>query len=109
MTLPTFALQHKDGTTEQTEYHPLGINVSGVEHALALHRESPEGEWVVSDTVSGGRICRVLCTYKGVPVANSGLSLDLAKQQARIDVMQIAVRLGPETFNKRLETARSQA
>jgi hypothetical protein len=29
--------------------------------------------------------------------------------QARIDVMQIAVRLGPETFNKRLETARSQA
>ena len=88
------------------EYRPLKVTVGDVEHTLALHQSA--GYWLVSDPVSGGRVCTVNGSYKGVLVSSKGMGVREATARAREAVASLVQRTGgPSEWNARLAAARA--
>lgn len=103
-----FQLIRAGGTTEPVEYYPI-VFLRGVESwRLALHREpvaAGKGDWIVSDPVSGYRVCRVTATYKGLPVTSHGLTVTQARAAALVDLDLTVDRIGLERFARVLNQA----
>lgn len=97
----TFQLIRAGGKSEPVEYYPI-IYLRGTDAwRLALHREpvhAGKGEWIVSDPVSGYRVCRVTATYKGVPVSSKDLTVPQAREMAMLQLDATVERVGLERF-----------
>ena len=103
--MPTFKRLTPEGVHEgEVEYRPIIIQSGDVKHRLALHRFS--FGWVVSDPISGGRVCEVTRLYKGVPCSSIGLGPREAAKRAQEHLAGFIARVTPEGFNKRLQAAR---
>lgn len=103
-----FNLAQAGGRFEPVEYYPL-IYIHGSDTwRLALHRETVaagRGDWLVSDPVSGYRVCRVTATYKGMPVTSNGLTVTQARAAALLDLDKTVSRIGHERFSHVLNEA----
>ena len=104
----TFQLIRAGGKSEPVEYYPI-IFMRGTDAwRLALHREpvhAGKGEWIVSDPVSGYRVCRVTATYKGVPVSSKDLTVAQAREMALAQLDLTVGRVGLERFTRVLAEA----
>lgn len=105
---PTFILRQRDGETRETPYTPIIYTRGHEAWRLALHRVTgPGSEWIVSDPVSGYRVCRVTATYKGMPVASGSLTQRQAQQCALVDLDALVDRVGLERFSAVLSAAQT--
>lgn len=104
----TFQIARKNAPSVSVDYYPL-IFTRGVESwRLALHREpvhAGRGEWIVSDPVSGYRVCRVTATHKGVPVSSKDLGLVYARAAALVELDTTVNRVGLSRFSTALNEA----
>jgi hypothetical protein len=104
----TFPMARAGGQFEDVPYYPI-IFVRGSDAwRLALHREpvlAGKGDWIVSDPVSGYRVCRVSATYKGLPVASRDLTVPQARAAALVDLDTVVNRVGLERFARVLGEA----
>jgi hypothetical protein len=94
--------------TVPLEYRPLTVTVGDQRHTLALHRFGRNGDWLISDPITGGGIARVGSTYKGTPVSSKDLGVREATAEARSTVAQQAHRYGLAEWNARLAAARAR-
>ena len=107
-TKPTFILRQRDGETRIVPYTPIVYTRGHEAWRLALHREGDKrSSWIVSDPVSGYRVCRVIATYKGMPVASGTLTLRQAQACALVDLDALVDRVGLERFSTVLHTAQN--
>lgn len=105
---PTFILRQRDGETRFVSYTPIVYTRGHEAWRLALHREGDKrSNWTVSDPVSGYRVCRVVATYKGVPVASGTLTLRQAQACALADLDALVDRVGLERFSAVLNAAQT--
>lgn len=97
-----------DVLSDDIPYYPI-IFVRGSDAwRLALHREpvlAGKGNWIVSDPISGYRVCRVSATYKGMPVASRDLTVPQARAAALADLDTTVDRVGLERFTRVLGEA----
>lgn len=104
----TFPMARAGGQFEDVPYYPI-IFVRGSDAwRLALHREpvlAGKGEWIVSDPVSGYRVCRLTATYKGLPIATRDLTVTEARAAALADLDATVDRIGLERFTRVLNEA----
>ena len=104
----TFILRQRDGETRETPYTPIVYTRGHEAWRLALHRESDKHpNWIISDPVSGYRVCWVLATYKGMPVASGSLTQRQAQQCALVDLDALVDRVGLERFSAVLSAAQT--
>ena len=104
----TFQLIRSGGHTEPVEYYPMIFDRGSEAWRLALHRDpvlAGKGEWIVSDPVSGYRVCRVTATHKGVPVSSKNLSQRQALAAALVDLHRCVDRVGLARFSEVLTKA----
>lgn len=93
---PVFNMLVRDAAPIPTPYNPLIYTRMHEAWRFALHKSGRM--WVVSDPVSGAKICTVNATYKGMPVASGDLSLKNARLAAIIDIDAIVDRIGFDRF-----------
>lgn len=98
---PVFLLRLRDAEPVQTAYEPLIYSRLSSVWRFALHKSGRN--WIISDPVSGGKICTVTAFYKGCPVASGNLSLKNARLAALADLDLLVDRIGFEKFSKVLE------
>lgn len=98
--MKTFLMAMRSGPPVATKYHPFDVTVGGVTHTLALHRESREAVWQISDPVSGCRITELKAQFKGVPCTSAGATLRDALAAAPLQISEQAARHGVARFNK---------
>jgi len=94
--------------SDDIPYHPIIFIRGSDAWRLALHQEpvlAGKGDWIVSDPVSGYRVCRVSATYKGLPVASRDLTVPQARAAALADLDTIVDRVGLERFTRVLGEA----
>jgi streptomycin 6-kinase len=103
--MPTFKRLTPEGVHEgEVEYRPIIVKSGDIKHRLALHRVS--FGWVVSDPVSGGRVCDVAAIYKGMRCSSVNLGPTEAARRAQEHIAALISRVTPDGFNKRLQEAR---
>lgn len=111
MTKRKFELRTANNETQTVDYYPL-IHVRGTDAwRLALHREpvlAGKGEWILSDPVSGYRICRVTAYHNGVPVTSRHLTVKQAREMAMVDFDALIDRLGAARINKAMSEAQAR-
>ena len=95
---PVFMMALRDREPIATPYNPLIYTRMHECWRFALHKSGRM--WIVSDPVSGAKICTVSATYKGMPVASGDLSLKHARAMALIDLDLLVDRIGIERFSK---------
>jgi hypothetical protein len=103
-----FQLIRSGGQTDPVEYYPLVFVRGSDAWRLALHREpvlAGKGDWIVSDPVSGYRVCRVTATYKGMPVTSHNLTITQARAAALADLDSTVNRIGLDRFSRVLNEA----
>jgi len=106
MAKPTFNMAVRKGDTLATSYTPIIYTRGHEAWRLALHREKGKGsEWIVSDPVSGYRVCRIDATYKGLPVSSRTLTQKQAQALALVDLDLLVDRIGLERFSEVLNKA----
>ena len=106
----TFNLIRAGGETQQVEYYPIVFLRGTGSWRLALHRDpvlAGKGEWIVSDPVSGYRVCRITATYKGMPVSSKDLTVSQARAAALVDLDLTVDRVGLDRFAEVLGTAQN--
>lgn len=106
---PQFHMLMRNGKRADaaTSYTPIKIDMGAAnQETFALHRAN--GEWVVSDPITGGRVARVHGAYKGVPVAGGSMTLAEARREAVIQVQRLVSSIGIVVFNARLLTMREK-
>lgn len=106
-----FNMARAGGATEPVDYYPIVYLAGSDAWRLALHREpvaAGRGNWIVSDPVSGYRVCRVTATYKGLPVASRDLTVTQARAAALIDLDATVTRIGLERFTRVLGDAQAK-
>jgi hypothetical protein len=104
----TFPMARAGGQFEDVPYHPIIFIRGSDAWRLALHREpvhAGKGDWIVSDPVSGFRVCKVTATYKGVPVASRDLTVPQARAAALADLDLTVDRVGLDRFTRVLSKA----
>jgi hypothetical protein len=104
----TFNLIRVGGETQSVDYHPIVYLRGSDTWRLALHREpvlAGKGQWLVSDPISGYRVCRVTATYKGVPVSSKDLTIAQARSAALIQLDLTVDRVGLDRFTRALSEA----
>jgi hypothetical protein len=106
--MATFKNLDPNGTrTFDVEYTPLNIKVGDTPYRFALHKIAYG--WVVSDPVSGGRVCDVPALYKGIArVTSSHLGPREAAKRAKEHLAEFVEKVSPEGFNQRLAQARQK-
>jgi len=106
-----FNLARAGGATEAVDYYPIVYLAGSDAWRLALHREpvlAGKGDWIVSDPVSGYRVCRVTATYKGLPTTSRDLTVTQARAAALIDLDTTVTRIGLERFARVLGEAQAK-
>lgn len=98
---PVFLMRCRDAAPIATPYDALIYSRQSSVWRFALHKVGRA--WVISDPVSGGRICEVSAFYKGCPVASGDLSLKNARLAALVDLDSLVDRVGFERFSHVLE------
>ncbi len=107
----TFEMRRAGGIKEPVQYYPLVFVRGSDAWRLALHREpvlAGKGQWVVSDPVSGCRVCWVTATYKGMPVSSRDLTMSQARAAALVDLDMTVNKVGFERFARVLNTAQKE-
>lgn len=105
--MKTFHLRRTDGTTAETQYHPLLADLGDIKLRLALHK-TDAGSWALSDPVSGVRILTVQGSYRGIRVNSTSMSAPEARKAARAQLFVLVEGVGLDKFEKRLEEMRSR-
>jgi hypothetical protein len=103
-----FQLIRAGGTSEPVEYYPIVFLRGSDTWRLALHREpvaAGKGDWIVSEPVSGYRVCRVTATFKGMPVTSHNLTVTQARAAALVDLDTTVDRIGLDRFARVLNQA----
>ena len=106
----TFSIARAGGQFEDVPYYPIILVRGSDAWRLALHREpvlAGKGDWIVSDPVSGYRVCRVSATYKGLPVASRCFTVTEARAAALADLDATVDRIGLERFTRVLSEAQT--
>lgn len=104
----TFQLALAGGKRAPVEYYPIIYMHGSDSWRLALHREpvlAGKGEWIVSDPISGYRVCRITATYKGVPVSSKDLTVSQAREAAMLQLDATVDRVGFDRFTRVLSEA----
>jgi hypothetical protein len=96
---PVFQMLVRDGAPIPTPYDPLIYTRMHEAWRFALHKTALGRDWIISDPVSGAKICTVSATYKGMPVASGDLPLKHARAMALIDLDLLVDRIGIERFS----------
>lgn len=105
-----FQMARAGNKFEPVNYYPIIFMRGSDAWRLALHREpvlAGKGEWIVSDPVSGYRVCRVTALYKGVPVQSKDLTVTQARAAALIDLDTAVDRVGLDRFTRVLSEAQN--
>lgn len=106
----TFKLARANGETQEVQYHPIVYLLGSDTWRLALHRDpvlAGKGDWIVSDPVSGYRICRITAAHKGVPVSSKDLTVTQARAAALVQLDLTADRVGLDRFTRVLSEAQN--
>lgn len=103
MKKPVFKMALRDGSFIDQPYSPLIYSRMSSVYRFALYKSGRD--WVVSEPVSGYRVCIVKAHFKGIPVTSGHLTLKQAKEFALIDIDAIVDRLGFDAFDKRINEA----
>jgi hypothetical protein len=106
----TFNMIRLGGETQEVRYHPIVFLRGTRAWRLALHREpvlAGKGDWIVSDPVSGFRVCRITASYKGVPVSSKDLTVTQARGAALADLDLTVDRIGLDRFAQVLDAAQN--
>lgn len=102
-----FKMLGKNGKrTIEIEFTPLLIKAGTVTHRFALHRLS--GLWIVSDPQTGGRVCEVAGSYRGIRVSSRDVGPREAARMAKAHLAEFIEKVTPEGFNQRLAAARAK-
>ena len=102
-----FKLLDKQGKrTIGVEFTPLLIKAGTVTRRLALHRLA--GLWLVSDPQSGGRICEVAGSSRGIRVSSRDVGPREAARLAKAHLAEFIEKVTPDGFNQRLAAARAK-
>ena len=83
MKKPTFKIALRDGSFIDQSYTPLIYTRMTSVFRFALHKSGRD--WVISEPVSGYKVCRVSAQFKGMPVASGHLTLKQARECALIE------------------------
>lgn len=106
-----FQMIRANGVREPVEYYPIVYLAGSDTWRFALHREpvlAGKGDWIVSDPVSGYRVCWVLATYKGMPVSSRDLTVTQARAAALMDLDATVTRIGLTRFARVLAEAQTK-
>ncbi len=103
MKKPTFKIALRDGSFIDQSYTPLIYTRMTSVFRFALYKSGRD--WIVSEPVSGYRVCRVSAQFKGMPVASGHLTLKQARECALIDIDAIVDRIGFDAFENRMNEA----
>lgn len=106
----TFKLICANGETQDVQYHPIIFLRGSDAWRLALHREpvlAGKGEWIVSDPVSGYRVCRITAMYKGIYVSSKDLTVTQARAAALVQLDLTVDRVGLDRFTRVLSEAQN--
>lgn len=106
----TFNLIRLGGETQAVQYYPIVFLRGTAVWRLALHRDpvlAGKGDWIVSDPVSGYRVCRVTASYRGVPVSSKDLTVTQARGAALADLDLTVDRVGLDRFTRVLYEAQN--
>lgn len=90
----------RDGSFIDQAYTPLLYTRMHNAYRFALYKSGRE--WIVSEPVSGYRVCRVTAHFKGMPVASGHLTLKQAREHALADIDAIVDRIGFDAFDNRV-------
>ena len=91
MKKPTFKIALRDGSFIDQAYTPLIYTRMTSVFRFALYKSGRD--WIVSEPVSGYRVCRVSAQFKGMPVASGHLTLRQARECALVDIDAIVDRI----------------
>lgn len=106
----TFNMIRLGGETQAVQYYPIIFMRGTRVWRLALHREpvlAGKGDWIVSDPVSGSRVCRITASWKGVPVSSKDLTVTQARGAALADLDLTVDRIGLDRFAQVLDAAQN--
>lgn len=103
MKKPVFKMALRDGSYMDQAYNPLIYTRMHSVYRFALYKSGRE--WIVSEPVSGYRVCRVTAHFKGMPVASGHLTLKQAREYALADIDAIVDRIGFDAFDQRINEA----
>ena len=103
MKKPVFKIALRDGSSIDQAYTPLIYTRMSSIYRFALYKSGRD--WIVSEPVSGYRVCRVTAQFKGMPVASGHLTLKQAREFALIDIDAIVDRIGFDAFDDRISEA----
>jgi len=105
-----FNMIRANDVREPVQYYPIVFMRGTRVWRLALHREpvlARKGDWIVSDPVSGCRVCRITAAYKGVPVSSRDLPVTQARAAALVDLDLTVDRIGLDCFAQVLDAAQN--
>lgn len=105
MKKPVFKMALRDGSFIDQPYTPLIYTRMTSAYRFAIYKSGKE--WIVSEPVSGYRVCRVSAYFKGMPVASGHLTLKQARECALADIDAIVDRIGFDAFDKRVSDAQN--
>ena len=103
MKKPIFKMAMRDGSFMDQAYSPLIYTRMHSVYRFALYKSGRD--WIVSEPVSGYRVCRVTAHFKGMPVASGHLTLKQAREFALVDIDSIVDRIGFDAFDQRINEA----
>mgnify|MGYP003346228738 CR=1 FL=1 len=106
----TFKMSRRDADPVDVDYYPIVYLHGSDAWRLALHREpvlAGKGEWIVSDPISGYRVCRITAAHKGMPVSSRDLGVAQARQAALLQLDVTVERVGAERFAQVLRDAQA--
>ncbi len=105
-----FNMIRANDVREPVQYYPIVFLRGSRSWRLALHREpvlAGKGDWIVSDPVSGSRVCRITASFKGVPVSSRDLPVNHARAAALVDLDLAVDRIGLDRFAAVLDAAQN--
>lgn len=103
MKKPVFKMALRDGSFIDQAYSQLIYTRMHSVYRFALYKSGRE--WIVSEPVSGYRVCRVTAHFKGMPVLSGHLTLKQARAFALVDIDAIVDRIGFDAFDQRINEA----
>ena len=106
----TFKMSRAGADPVDVDYYPIIYLHGSDAWRLALHREpvlAGKGAWIVSDPVSGYRVCSITASHKGMPVSSNHLTVTQARQAAMMQLDATVERVGAERFTRVLREAQA--
>ena len=109
--MTTIRTMSDKGRSAPIQSHLLVCHAGTETYTLHLHRDGGDRreEWVVSDPVSGMKVCFVHDWYKGLKLSSRSLNKPRAFPLAVAQVEALIERVGSEKFNNVLAAGRAKA